>query len=95
MKKRRAEGGAGAGRPDIAELIKKFDKDGDGKLNDQEKEAARASIKRPGAAGAPGEGRPNMAELIKKFDKNGDGKLDDEEKAAAKKAFAERRKGDK
>jgi len=56
------------------EIIEKFDKDGDGKLNDDERKAARA-------------GREEMmqarkAEMLKKFDKDGDGKLSDEERAA-------------
>lgn len=85
----------GEGRPMLTpekmqELIKKFDKDGDGKLNDAEKGAAREEFMklnggRPGA-GKPGEG-PRAAEFMKRFDKNGDGKLDDAERAAAREAF--------
>ncbi|HVJ46236.1 MAG TPA: hypothetical protein VM511_07620, partial [Luteolibacter sp.] len=46
---------------------KDFDKDGDGKLNDEEKKALQED---------------NEKKLIKRFDKDGDGKLSDEEKAA-------------
>lgn len=56
-----------------AEAIKQFDKDGDGKLNDQERAAMM-------------EARKEQMEKMrlareKEFDKNGDGKLDDAEKA--------------
>lgn len=50
-------------------LLKKIDKDGDGKLNDSEKEAIHGKVKK---------------EVLKRFDKDGDGKLNAEEKAAAK-----------
>ncbi len=58
------------------EVIAKFDKDGDGKLNDEEREAAKA-------------GREEMMEarkkeMLEKFDKDGDGELNEEELAAAK-----------
>lgn len=92
------------GRPSpeqMKELMKKFDKNGDGKLDDGEKAAARESfMKMRGGAGAPGgkpgegkpgDGGPNREAMIKKFDKNGDGKLDDGEKAAAKEAFEKMR----
>jgi len=71
----------------MAEIIKRFDKDGDGKLSDEEKAAARKAMQDRQRAGSD-----RMAEFIKKFDKDGDGKLSDEEKAAARKAFQERRK---
>ena len=91
----------GPGGPGREAMIKKFDKNGDGKLDDGEKAAARESfMKMRGGAGAPGgkpgegkpgEGGPNREAMIKKFDKNGDGKLDDGEKAAAKEAFEKMR----
>src|SRR5690242_740648 len=64
-----------------AELIKKFDKNGDGKLDDQEKEAAKKEFQGKRGAGSPG----GRGDLLKKYDKNGDGKLDDDEKEAARK----------
>ena len=67
-----------APRPPTAEQIKEFDKDGDGKLNDEEKTAADAFKKEADA---------RQAEMIKKFDKDGDGKLSDDEKKAAREAF--------
>ena len=60
------------------EILAKFDKDGDGKLNDEERAAAKA------AAEAKMEERKK--EMIAKFDKDGDGKLSDEEKKAAEEA---------
>ncbi|MFH1228505.1 MAG: EF-hand domain-containing protein [Planctomycetota bacterium] len=55
-----------------AEMLRKYDKDRDGKLNDTE----MAQWKADQAA--------YKAEIIKKYDKNGDGKLNDAERAAMK-----------
>ena len=62
--------------PNREAILKKFDKDGDGKLNEEERAEARKSF---------GGGRPQRppAELIKKFDKDGDGKLNEDERKAA------------
>ena len=58
-----------------AKMVEKFDKDGDGKLNDEERAEAKAS-----------EGKMKVgkkrAEMIAKFDKDGDGELNKEEEAA-------------
>ncbi len=48
-------------------MLKKFDKDGDGKLSTEERKALMKSRK---------------AEMLKKFDKDGDGKLSAEERKA-------------
>jgi Ca2+-binding EF-hand superfamily protein len=95
MAKIRAQGGGApqAGAPVIlpgnneipAAILEKFDKDGDGKLNDKELAAAKK------AQGGKRE-RVKQADVIKEFDKDGDGKLNDEEKAAARKAAKERKK---
>ncbi len=91
----RAQGGGGpqVGAPQFfggnneipAAVLEKFDKDGDGKLNDKELAAAKKaqSGKRE---------RMKQADVLKDFDKDGDGKLNDEEKAAARKAAKERKK---
>jgi len=56
---------------------KAFDKDGDGKLNDDERKAMLATMqKRRPNAGA------NMQEMVKRFDKDGDGKLNETERQA-------------
>jgi hypothetical protein len=57
-------------RPDRAAQIKKYDKNNDGKLDDDERAAMR---------------KDREAEMLKRFDKNNDGKLDDEERAAMRK----------
>jgi len=68
--------GKGAARE---EILKKFDKDGDGKLNDEEKAAAKAA-------------KAEMEkQMLEKYDKDKDGKLSDEEKAEMKKVMAERK----
>lgn len=89
-----AGGQPGAGRPSREEVLKKFDKNGNGRLDPEEFAAARAAMSkgpgagtRPGGAGQPGAGRPGREELLKKFDKNGNGKLDPEEIAAARDAL--------
>jgi Ca2+-binding EF-hand superfamily protein len=89
----RAQGGGGpqvgppitfAGNEIPTAVLEKFDKDGDGKLNDKEMAAAKkASGKRE---------RVKQSEVIKEFDEDGDGKLNAEEKAAARKAAKERNK---
>lgn len=71
------KGGSAEGRPSKEEMIKKFDKDGDGKLSEEEKAEIRKRI-------------PQM--LVKKFDKDEDGKLNDEERAEARKAMEARKK---
>ena len=71
----------------LKEMIKRFDKDGDGKLDEAELgEAmkARANFMGNRGAGAPGAPGGRMREqMMKMFDKNGDGQLDDSERAAA------------
>ena len=55
-KEERKKGGPPEGRPSREELLKKFDKDGDGKLNEDERKAAMAARPKPGArpGGKPG-----------------------------------------
>jgi Ca2+-binding EF-hand superfamily protein len=77
----RAEEKAPAAAPDFpkrvnmgAEALKQFDKDGDGKLSEDERKAMMEARKAMGD-------KMRLAHE-KEFDKNGDGKLDDAEKAA-------------
>ena len=49
------------------EMIEKFDKDGDGKLNDEERKAAMAARPKPGEGGKPeGKGKKEDGEKKKK-----------------------------
>ena len=63
------------GRPSREEMMKKFDKDGDGKLSEDEKAEIRKSL---------GNRKP-PAHILEKFDKDGDGKLCENEKAEIRK----------
>lgn len=61
-------------KPFPPEVIDKFDKDGDGKLSDDERAAAREAMK--------DHHEKRHEWMIEKFDKDGDGKLSEEEKEA-------------
>lgn len=63
-----------------ADVLKKYDKDGDGKLNADEKAAWKADREAEKKA------------LLEKYDKDGDGRLNEEEKAAAKADRAKEKK---
>lgn len=92
----RGPGGPGGNGPGREAMMKKFDKNGDGQLDDTEKAAARAAMGERGSK--PGEGAmsPERREaFMKKFDKNGDGKLDDTERSAAKAEFEKMRGGER
>ena len=94
MAKRRR--GSGAQGVDRRELVKRFDKDGDGRLNEEERQAAMKASRSASTAGKRPDGntagRPrDRREIMKRFDKNGDGKLDETERAALRAAFANRR----
>jgi hypothetical protein len=85
----RGPGGAGApggrGGRMMEEMIKKFDKDGDGKLSDDERAEARKAME--------GDFAKRREEMTKKYDKDGDGKLSDEEREAMRKEFGAQRGG--
>lgn len=68
------------------EMLKRFDKNHDGQLDDNERAAMKAEMEKHREGD-----RPSKEELLKKFDKNGDGELDENERAAAKAAMGERR----
>ncbi len=61
-----------------AKLLEKFDANGDGKLDETERKAAREALK---------------AKILEKFDEDGDGKLSEDERAKAKEARPKRRRG--
>jgi Ca2+-binding EF-hand superfamily protein len=77
--------GAGMNHPKRQELLKKYDKNGDGKIDDDELADARAYMRKDGGESATRMER--QKKLLKEFDKNGDGKLDDAERAQAEKAI--------
>ncbi len=60
----------------IRETIKKYDKNGDGKLDQEERAAMQ---------------KDRQAEAIKKYDKNGDGKLDESELQARREDMRKQR----
>ena len=79
------EGGKSRGR---SQLVKRFDRDGDGKLSEDEKAEAQKALKaKKGEKPAS-----KLTEAMKRFDTDGDGVLSDDEKAAAKKARKEKGK---
>ncbi len=79
-------------RPSREEMLKKFDKDGDGKLNKEEQAALREEFAKNRGQGGPGQGQRKLPpELLKKFDKDGDGELNEEEKGAMREEFTKRR----
>jgi HlyD family secretion protein len=64
------------------EMLKQFDKDGDGELDESEREAMRSAM-----GARMGQPRLSQEEMLKRFDKNGDGELDESERAAMREAF--------
>lgn len=64
-------GAAGRGGEWRARMVKEFDKDGDGKLSEEEMKAARESAEK---------------RMLEQFDADKDGKLSDEERAKAREA---------
>ena len=56
----------------LADILKKLDKDGDGKISDSEKEALHAKVKK---------------DVLDRYDADKDGKLSDDEKAVMKAAM--------
>ena len=72
-------------------LLKKFDKDGDGKLSKEERAAAKEfKAKRRGEEGRGGKLR---GKILRRFDKDGDHKLNDAERESLKKFLDSHREG--
>lgn len=74
-------------------VLQKFDKNGNGQLDPDEREAAKEAMQKRreqgGGKGPGGKGGPDPErhrKLVEKFDTDGDGKLSDSERAAAKEA---------
>ena len=86
------EPAANARRENSAQVIKRFDKDGDGVLNDMERAAARQALQqsrqRPGSARRlfsfnVKRNRLDSSRLMQKYDLDGDGVLNANERRAA------------
>ena len=74
------------------DLLRRFDKNGDGKLDEDEQAEAHEIMLREQmtrraakAAAAPEAGQPFRQKMLELFDKNHDGRLDDDERAEARK----------
>lgn len=91
----------GEGKPKRAEvrekLLQKFDKNGNGQLDPDEREAAKEAMQKrreqgggKGQAGQAARAPERHRKLLEKFDTDGDGKLSETERAAAKEARAKR-----
>jgi hypothetical protein len=80
-------------RPDRAEMIKRFDQDGDGQLNDAERQTAREAVKQKwaGRKGPGGPGGMGRERLRQRFDRDGDGRLNERERHAARKGVNQMR----
>ncbi len=84
------DGAATESRPSRQEIVKKYDQNGDGKLDDSERNAARVDFEKsrgraPSAEGSSADqqtrdGGASRADMVKKYDKDGDGKLDEAER---------------
>ena len=80
VEKPESEEKKGLGFPSRGEMLKKFDTDGDGKLNEEERKKVRDEMV------SRRSGLPPL--LAKKFDKDGNGKLSEDERAAFRKEMA-------
>lgn len=85
-----AMAGAARGKR-AAEMLQRYDKNGDGRIDDDERIDAREAMRAARSERQMADGsRPLRARMLEQFDKNKDGLLDDEERAAAQKAIRER-----
>jgi len=78
-------------------VLQKFDKNGNGQLDPDEREAAKEAMQKrrdqgggKGPGGQGGQDPKRRKKLLEKFDTDGDGKLSETERAAAKEARAKR-----
>ncbi len=81
---RRGPGGPGGERQVPPAVLKEFDKDGDGKLNEEERQAARTAMEAKRE-----EARKKM---LAEFDTDKDGKLSEDERKAMRTAMEAKRK---
>ena len=73
------------GRAHWQEILRKFDQDGDGQLNDLERAAAQEHIKERRK-----DYEQRRREMHERFDANGDGQIDDTERAAMREWMSQR-----
>lgn len=76
---KKPEKGRRGGGPGREEFMKKMDKDGDGKLSDEEKAEGKKAME--------ARHEEMKAKMLEKYDKDSDGKLSDDEKSAMRKDF--------
>ncbi len=69
-----------------AAMLKKFDTNGNGKIDPEEREKMRAEMAK-GGGGAP----ERMKKMLERFDKDGDGKLSEDERTAMRAEMQKRR----
>ena len=88
------QGQQGQQRPDREakrqQILERFDLDGDGKLNQQEREALRAARGKHSQNGERAQ-RPTREQMIQRFDTDGDGKLNETERQAMRQVAQQRR----
>lgn len=70
-----------------AAMLKKFDANGNGQLDPEEREKMRAEMTKGGGRRDP----ERMKKMLERFDKDGDGKLSEDERAAARAEMQKRR----
>jgi hypothetical protein len=88
------EGRGRGGGFNPAEMLKQYDKNADGQLDESEREALKKDM--AGRFGRPGGANgalPNPADFLKQFDKDGDGQLSETERTAMRDAFGGGRSG--
>jgi hypothetical protein len=68
-------------RPDREAILERFDTDGDGTLNEAERQAMHEAMpNRRQRPGGPQGQRPGREEILKRFDTDGDGELSESER---------------
>ena len=72
-----------------AELLQRYDTNGDGKLDEDELAAAHETMLKSGGGAGERAGKVR-ALLLKRFDQNGDGRLDETERATMRSYFLAR-----
>ena len=91
-----AKAGASNKAKRAAEMLQRYDKNGDGRIDDDERIDAREAMRSAQNERRIAGGSPQLrARILEQFDTNKDGRLDEEERAEAQKAARERGLGGK